>query len=104
VSRSFNALNPEPSALHLASTHLPDECSSETQVSIEQDYDCRAPNMSLPVNLPLTKESSESLHPGDLLEDRESMSSSMSHSLDSESDPSYSPSSCSHSSSGSDSS
>jgi hypothetical protein len=99
LSGSFNALNPEPSALHLASAHLPNEYSSDTHVSVEQDSDRRAP-----VNLSLTKENIESLHPGDPLEDRESISSSLSHSLDSESDPAYSPSSCPHSSPGSDSS
>jgi hypothetical protein len=99
VSGSFNALNPEPSALHLASAHLPDEYSSDTHISVEQDSDCRAP-----VNPPLTKENIEFLYPGDPLEDKESISSSMSHSLDFESDPAYSPSSCSHSSPGSDSS
>jgi hypothetical protein len=50
------------------------------------------------------KENTEFLHPGDPLEDRESIPLSMSHSLDSESDPAYSPSSRSHSSLGSDSS
>ena len=49
------------------------------------------------------KEKTESSHPGDPLEDRESISSSMTHFLDSESDPTYSPSSRSHSSPGSDS-
>jgi hypothetical protein len=99
VSGSFNTINPEPSVLHLASAHLPDEYSSETRISVEQDSDHRAP-----VNLPFSKENTGFLHPGDPFENRESMPSSMSHSLDSESDPAYFPSSCSHSSPGSDSS
>jgi hypothetical protein len=82
VSRSLDTLNPKPSALHLASAHLPDECSSETRISVEQDSDC----------------------PKDLLADDESLSSSMSDSLNSEFDPAYSPSSCSQTSPGSDSS
>ena len=35
VSGSFNTLNPEPSALLLASAHLPDEHSSESSVCVE---------------------------------------------------------------------
>ena len=50
------------------------------------------------------KEKTESSHPGDPLEDRESIPSSISHSLDSEFDPAYFPSSRSHSSPGFDSS
>jgi hypothetical protein len=98
VSGSFDTLNPEPSALLLASTHLPDEYSSDSHVSAEQDSDRRAP-----VNIPFMEEYSESFHPGDPLEDEKSIPSSMTHSLDSESDPVYSPSSRSHSSTGSDS-
>jgi hypothetical protein len=99
VSRSFNTLNPEPSALLLASAHLPDEYSSESSVSVEQASDRRAPVNFIPVG-----DEVKSSHPGDPLEDRESISSSMTHSLDSKSDPAYVPSSHSHSSPGSDSS
>jgi hypothetical protein len=97
VSGSFNVLNPEPSALLLASAHLLVEYSSDSHVSVEQDSDHRTP-----ITLPLAEENTESLHPGDPLEDKESIPSSMTHYLDSESDPAYSPSSCSHSSPGSD--
>ena len=53
--------------------------------------------------LPLVEENTKPSHRGDPLEDKESIPSSMTHSLDSESDPVYSPSSHSHSSPGSDS-
>jgi hypothetical protein len=49
VSGSFNTLNPEPSALLLASAHLLDEYSSESSASIEQDSDRRAPVNFIPV-------------------------------------------------------
>jgi hypothetical protein len=64
---------------------------------VEQDYDRRAP-----VNLLLVEEKIKSSYPGDLLEDMESIPSSMTHSLDSESDPPYAPFSDIHSTSGSD--
>jgi hypothetical protein len=51
--------------------------------------------MSFPVILPLAKENGESLYPGDPWKDEESLSPSKSHSLDFESVPAYSPSSCS---------
>jgi hypothetical protein len=98
VSGSFNTLNPKPSALLLASAHLPDNYSSDSSVPVEQDLDRRAP-----VNLPLVEDEVESSHPGDPLDDRESIPSSMTYSLDSESDPAYAPSSLSHLSPGSDS-
>ena len=98
VGGSFNTLNIEPSALLLASAHLPDECSSESSISVEQSSDRRALVNFIPVG-----DEIESSHPGDPLEDRESIPSSMTHSLDSKSEPAYVPSPRSHSSPGSDS-
>jgi hypothetical protein len=78
VSGSFSALNPEPSAFHLASTHLLDECSFKTHVFAEQDSDRRAPNMLFPIILPMAKENKESFHLREPSADEKSLSMSYS--------------------------
>ena len=59
VDGSFNTLNPEPSALLLASAHHPDEYSSDSSVPVEQASDRRALIDFLPV-----EDEAESSHPG----------------------------------------